>query len=107
MKLVDIVGYNLNRIFKDLPPETPAAEPSEKFCYLPWKPPFVYNCEGQWIEDSCGSRVLDLRGWGYLTGKGSEALKLDEDRAAAIQDKLGAHVVKLLNQDAESGPTKT
>ena len=36
--------------------------------YAPWQPPFRYNMDGQWIEDAKGQRMLDMRGWGYLTG---------------------------------------
>lgn len=68
--------------------------------YTPWKPPFVYNRDGQWIEDVEGNRMLDMRGWGYLTGKGSQALGLGEDEAAKIQDTIGAHVTGLLNADS-------
>lgn len=70
-------------------------------CYAPWQPPFRYNMDGQWIEDSNGQRMLDLRGWGFLTGKGSEALGMDEDAAAKIQDDIGKHVAELLTADAK------
>lgn len=73
--------------------------------YAPWKPPFVYNRDGQWIEDSKGNRVLDLRGWGFLTGKGS--LGLDENIAAGIQDALGVHVAGLLSADASVASSGT
>ena len=71
--------------------------------YAPWTPPFLYNRDGQWIEDIRGHRILDMRGWGYLTGKGSQALGLDEDEAAKIQDGIGEHVAELMNQDAAKG----
>ena len=73
--------------------------------YEPWKPPFRYSADGQWIEDSNGQRMLDMRGWGFLTGKGSEALGIDEDEAARIQDRIGAHVTGLLNADAKAAQT--
>lgn len=44
-----------------------------------------------------------MRGWGYLTSKGSEALGLDEDEAAKIQDAIGAHVAELMNRDDAKG----
>lgn len=69
--------------------------------YNPWQPPFHYNMAGQWIEDSKGQRMLDIRGWGFLTGKGSEALGMDEDAAAKIQDDIGKRVVELLNSDVK------
>lgn len=69
--------------------------------YAPWQPPFSYNMDGQWIEDSKGNRMLDMRGWGYLTGKGSEALGMDEDDAAKIQDAIGQRTAELLNADVK------
>ena len=71
-------------------------------CYAPWKPPFRYNMDGQWIEDSKGQRMLDMRGWGYLTGKGSESLGMDEDAAAKIQDNIGKRTAELLNADVQA-----
>lgn len=68
--------------------------------YHPWKPPFGYESEGQKIVDSRGQMFLDLRGWGFLTGKGSEALSLDEDVAARYQDSVGRRVATILNGDA-------
>ena len=67
--------------------------------YGPWKAPFHYNEEGCIIFDAGGHRVLDLRGWGYLTGQGCGALKLDQDTACAVQDRVGKRVVELLNKD--------
>ena len=58
--------------------------------------------DGQWIEDSKGQRMLDMRGWGYLTGKGSEALGMDEDAAAKIQDDIGKRTAELLNADVKA-----
>jgi hypothetical protein len=73
--------------------------------YAPWQPPFRYNMDGQWIEDSKGQRMLDIRGWGYLTGKGSEALGMDEDAAAKIQDAIGKRTADLLNADVKAHNT--
>ena len=33
--------------------------------------------------------MIDVRGWGYLTGGGSGALGLDADTASRLQDELG------------------
>ncbi len=49
------------------------------------------------IDDN-GNKLFDIRGWGYLTGKGSEALGMDEDKAAEIQDNIGKHIVELMNK---------
>jgi len=67
--------------------------------YGPWKAPFRYDEMGCWIEDANGKRLLDLRGWGYLTGQGCGALGTTQDAAAAIQDRVGRRVVELLNAD--------
>jgi hypothetical protein len=73
--------------------------------YAPWQPPFRYNIDGQLIEDSKGQRMLDLRGWGYLTGKGLEALNMDEDAAAKIQDDIGKRIAEILTADAKAHKT--
>lgn len=67
------------------------------FDYRPWVPPFSYDPEGTRIIDSRDHLVLDVRGWGFLTGKGSEALAMNEEGACVIQDNIGEHVTKLLN----------
>ena len=67
--------------------------------YEPWKPPFQYNADIAAIEDATGNRVLDVRGWGYLTGKGSQALGLDEESAINIQNNIGIRVAQLMNND--------
>jgi|PlaIllAssembly_1097288.scaffolds.fasta_scaffold81561_2 hypothetical protein len=68
--------------------------------YAPWTPPFRYDDEGQMIYDAKNERVLDMRGWGFLTGKGS--LGWMEARAARKQDEIGRRVVTLMNNDATS-----
>lgn len=83
-------------------PPGAAAVAGAATCYAPWQPPFRYNMDGQWIEDSKGQRMLDMRGWGYLTGEGSEALGMDEDAAAKIQDKIGRRTAELLNADVNA-----
>lgn len=75
------------------PPPNPNAP------FYPWTPPFTYCEEGQEIRDSRGQKIVDIRGWGYLTGKG-EALGLSEDEAAQLQDKVGAYICKLMNTEA-------
>jgi hypothetical protein len=42
-------------------------------------------------------RVADIRGWGYLTGKGDGALGLDYDAAFEIQKANAAFIVKSVN----------
>jgi hypothetical protein len=60
---------------------------------------------GEWRADTYGlqiwadglrdgdTHILDIRGWGYLTGRGHGALALAEDEAIAIQRAWQAHVV--------------
>ena len=67
--------------------------------YGPWKAPFKYDDMGCWIVDANGKRVLDLRGWGYLTGTGCGGLRMTQEAACVIQDRVGRRVVELLNED--------
>ena len=43
------------------------------------------------------NQVLDIRGWGYLTGRGSGALGLSEKEAIAEQIKFANWAVDALN----------
>ena len=61
------------------------------------KPPFKYDDQGGFITDVADNRVLDLRGWGYLTGKGAGALSLSDIEAAELMDGFGHWVVQRLN----------
>lgn len=69
---------------------------AESSIYAPWVPPFLYDARGQWIHDSNGHRVLDLRGWGFLTG----FHRMNTDAAMEAQDRLGNRLAELLNEDA-------
>ena len=65
-----------------------------------FKPPFRKDeCGGYWIWDSENTRVLDCRGWGFLTGTG--AMNLGDDEATAIQDGFLEWVVITLNKSWE------
>jgi hypothetical protein len=44
-----------------------------------------------------GAHVLDIRGWGYLTGKGGGALGLCEEQAIEAQKAIEAYVVAAWN----------
>ena len=46
--------------------------------------PWEANGDTVYAKDS-GMRVCDIRGWGYLTGKGVGALGLPDDQAFGIQ----------------------
>lgn len=47
------------------------------------------------VHMDCGSRVLDVRGWGYLTGRGSGALGIPMEEAANVQDAMGKFLALL------------
>jgi len=60
-----------------------------------WKAPFRYNADSSAVHDAKGEMILDVRGYGYLTGKGS--LGLPDALACKIQDELGEGLAKLIN----------
>ena len=64
----------------------------------PFKGPYFHMHGKIWMPSAKGGDtfVLDVRGWGYLTGRGG-ALGLDEDEAAKIQDAFGDKVAAALN----------
>lgn len=62
-----------------------------------WKPPFSYDRDSQAIYDVDTNIVADIRGWGRLTGRGCDALKLSDGHAEAVQNELGEHLALLLN----------
>lgn len=87
-----------------LPPKASTPTGGEApFDFTPWIPPFSYDAEGSRIVDSQDHLILDVRGWGFLTGKGYAALGLREEVAECIQNKLGSHVTKLLNIKIRGG----
>lgn len=61
----------------------------------PYTAPFRYDKAGAIIWDAKGHHVLDVRGWGHLTGGGGLALPTEE--AEKIQDEFGERVVAALN----------
>ena len=60
-----------------------------------WKPPFRYEPEGTCIFDADGSKILDVRGWGHLTG--ACAWRMPVAEAERIHDQLGRHLALVLN----------
>lgn len=48
--------------------------------------------------------VLDMRGWGYLTGKGHGALGLDSETAAKEQDALALFIIDACKDAASPQP---
>ena len=61
----------------------------------PLKGPFSYNDYGTMIACAGNPMCLEIRGWGYLTGRGALALK--EDVAIKHQDAFAEAVVTALN----------
>lgn len=74
-------------------------------CSLPsqLKGPFYGVGMGKiFIHTKCGdTTVLDVRGWGYLTGRGG-GLAMSEDDAVKIQDQFEEWVIAALNHYAEN-----
>jgi hypothetical protein len=60
-----------------------------------FKPPFRHDCGMIWDSGPGAGRIMDIRGWGHLTGTG--ACNLPADKAAAIQEQIGESVAALLN----------
>jgi hypothetical protein len=57
--------------------------------------PGEWTCDNAgyiWADSLKGGRthMIDVRGWGYLTGRGMGALALDNVTASRLQDDLGA-----------------
>lgn len=50
-----------------------------------------------WYPSAKGgeTKLLDIRGWGYFTGKGSGALGLPHDQAMKRQDDLAAYIAAM------------
>lgn len=64
-----------------------------------FRAPFTYDGHGTCIWDAETNKVLDIRGWGYLTGKGAAALGLSDVEASRLQDEIGNTVARLLNEN--------
>lgn len=67
--------------------------------YHPFIPPFKYDRDGSCIFDSKNNMIADVRGWGHLTGRG--ALALSEEEAIKIQDRIGAEIVRAMNENGK------
>lgn len=71
--------------------------PSPAANWHPFIPPFHYDDQAQFIQDAENHLLLDIRGWGFLTGQGSGGLGLNDVDALAIQDEIGRRITALLN----------
>lgn len=69
--------------------------------YHPFVPPFHGDSHGM-IWDSENNHFADIRGWGWLSGRGSGALHLSNQEAEYIMERNEKKVVELLNKDFES-----
>jgi hypothetical protein len=78
-------------------PQAPALRSGDLFG-LPskyWKAPFHYCRDASAVFDVHNHMILDVRGYGYLTGIGS--LGLTDALACKIQDEVGEGLAKILN----------
>lgn len=72
--------------------------------YFPWQPPFQFVPRGGIIVDARGKMFAEMRGWGFLTGRGEAAARLSHEEGAVIQDRMGHHLVEIINRTAGIGP---
>lgn len=75
-------------------------------CYLPSEFDGKFYGVGSmgkiFIRTKCGdTNVLDVRAWGYLTGRGG-GLAMSNDSACEAQDKFEAWVIEALNAYREN-----
>ncbi len=59
--------------------------------------PLRYDHRGAIIFDADDRNVLDVRGWGHLTGHGADGLGLSDKNGTLAQDTFGAFVVARVN----------
>ena len=85
--------------------ETNPVEPTCSDLPRHFRRPFAYNPDLQRIYDANGTMVLDVRAWGYLTGKG--ALDLPERLASKYQYQFGRFVVKSMNEKVTGNDPST
>ena len=84
----------------DATPTAQTPEPLRNAGNLPpqfppyFEPPFYYSCGAIWGSGDGAEKLLDVRGWGHLTGSGAHGLKADV--AGKIQDEIGEYVAALL-----------
>jgi hypothetical protein len=72
-------------------------------CPLEFREPWALDERGLFIHivGKEHARVLDVRGWGYLTGGGGGALGLPEPKAERIEQQLARHITDLHNKAVE------
>jgi hypothetical protein len=91
---------SLRRKIRESAPKPGASSmpmPSPAANWHPFIPPFSYDDQAQFIQDAENRLLLDIRGWGFLTGQGSGGLGLNDVAALAVQDEIGRRITALLN----------
>lgn len=71
-----------------------------------WSPPFRYESMGAQVWDAQNRLVLDIRGWGYLTGRGAGALGMSDGEAIRVQDDFGERIASLLTREFTQLPAE-
>jgi len=59
--------------------------------------PYTYDTHGCFIRDANNTKILDLKGWGRLTGLGEGGLAMTPENAMELQDEFGAFLSEMLN----------
>ena len=59
--------------------------------------PYIYDTHGCFIRDQNNNKILDLRGWGRLTGHGKVGLGMTPEEAVELQDEFGTFLAEVLN----------
>lgn len=76
------------------------SQPSTEHTPTPWRScPYSQDIYADDVPKG-PMRVADIRGWGYLTGKGHGALGLSDEEAMAIQKANAAFIVEAVNSHA-------
>lgn len=71
---------------------------SQSHTPLPWKAETEFSCRIMAHNIPKGPMTIcDIRGWGYLTGKGHGALGLSQEEAIAIQKANAELIVRAVN----------
>lgn len=79
--------------------ETIADEPKGDKVDLRFELPVEYDADSQSIYSFDRQRLVDMRGFGYLTGTGG--LHLDPVEAASIQDARAIYICQLINEQGQ------
>lgn len=61
-----------------------------------FKPPFAMSFGA--IVDADGHKLLDVRGWGHLIGRGQPEFIEDGELAAKVQDWLGERIAAVMTE---------